>query len=264
MQPFEGSLSIIDSDINNSKNEIFMTKKDLLKDLRIKLDQIIPEKNLESLILDETKKSHDYDLKEKMLRFFINGEDLFQYNRDSFDYRFFLKLQEMIKTKTTEQKLKFIFVKIYQHLEDNLLKNIEMSRTGKLVSPILIKKNSPEFNHFFNWLYFDNSQLRNFNYRIYNPKKKFLRFNYRFINMVFQNDVFKKCSINFLNSPAFKKDILEDIDEKIEMIVNLIKLNRFKSENEFFKYFAKKTINKIPWELNQAMDARFFFLDKIQ
>ena len=215
---------------------------------------------LENILYNERRlKNKDLDLSKKLELYFIRDINAFEKNK--FEYRLFKNIQKLIRKKSTEQKLKYIFVKIYQHLEDNLLRKIHyLKKENKLIK---LKKNSEEFQRFFNWFYFDNKKLKTIRCRIYNPKKKCLSFNFKFINMIFKNKYFFDCSMKFLNSEKFKQEICKDIFLKIEMISNLIKINRFKTEESFFESFKKKAVNKIPWKICQAFDAKRFFLEKI-
>lgn len=247
-----------------NSNPIFINKikKENEIEEHIKNQQKVENKfnTLENVLKKESMlKSNDLDLSKKLELYFI--KDINAFDKDNFEYRLFKNIQKLIKKKSTEQKLKYIFVKIYQNLEDTLLNSILYSKnTSNLIE---LKKSSREFHRFFNWFYFDNRKLKKSECRIYNPKKKCLSFNFRFIHMIFQNKFFYDRSMNFLNSDNFRKEICNDIFVKIEMILNLIKINRFKSEESFFESFKKKAVNKIPWKICQAYDARKFFLEKI-
>ena len=237
----------------NTKNEI---QKEIIKENGIQIKVM----TLENILYNESRLKHnELDLSKKLELYFIR--DINAFDKNKFEYRLFKNIQGLIKKKSTEQKLKYIFVKIYQNLEDNLLGKIHyLKREKKLIK---LKKNSEEYQSFFNWFYFDNKKLKRSQCRIYNPKKKSLSFNFRFIHMIFQNKYFFDCSMKFLNSEKFKQEICKDIFLKIEMISNLIKINRFKTEESFFKSFKKKAVNKIPWKICQAFDAKKFFLEKI-
>ena len=247
--------------IENTKKLEIIKKNEFQKEIKKnKIIQIEQKKTLENILYNESRlKNKELDLSKKLELYFIKDINAFEKNK--FEYRLFKNIQKLIKKKSTEQKLKYIFLKIYQNLENNLLSKIHyLKNKNKLIE---LKRNSSEFQKFFNWFYFDIKKLKRIKCRIYNPKNKNLSFNFKFIHMIFQNKFFFDCSMKFLNSEKFKEEILKDIFFKIDMICNLIKIIRFKSEESFFECFKRKSVNKIPWKICQVYDAKKFFLEKL-
>lgn len=264
------------------KNKIIKNEKNIENEENFKVQKIIQFKKEEKIVEIKKEEKRDFRTLEEMIEkdnntendkislskklklFFKKDINLFR-TENTFENRLFQILKKKLeKEKSTEQKLKYIFLKIYQNFEILLLKKIHNNKKktekGNLMN---LKLNSKEFKIFFNWIFFDNEKLKNSLFRIYNPKNKNLSFNFKFIKKIFQNQFFLNETKKFLDSAKFHDFILIDIDAKIEMIINLVKIYRFKPEEIFFKHFYKKVSNKIPWKISQIYTARKFFLDKL-